>query len=139
MRALPPIKHLAEDVKAKALERKASNPSGQKQNLARDEMELNRAQDIITRQTERMKVELDALKAEIKVIEQKAMPAEYVINLRADVRHRILSAMEVAGIEAKTFCGWHYVKFRGRVLREPPTKKAECCDTCRPQLKARLD
>ena len=72
------------------------------------------------------------------MIDQHRPPA-YAKNLKTKVAHRVFTTYEIAGLDAKTICTWKHLKFAGEFVRGPPTTKADTCDACMSDLKARLD
>ena len=82
--------------------------------------------------------ELEDLRKQIKLLDRRPLDKSYTVNRRTGVTHRILTAYEDMGMEARTICTWPYLHAGGLLTADPPSTRRATCDTCLPALKALL-
>ena len=70
------------------------------------------------------------MKKLIKSFETRDPVNKYVVNTDSNVHRRILAYHEDAGLRAKTFCTWEYLRGACRLSAEPPTDHEQTSERC---------
>ena len=89
-------------------------------------------------QIESIKEEMAIMAETVKKVELRSQPKRYLRNRTTKVIHRILIPYAEAGAGALTWCSWAYAHAKWEETHDPPTRKAEVCSDCLPDLKATL-
>ena len=82
--------------------------------------------------------ELDEVKELLNKLEKNGVAKKHVTHRTTNIRHRILTHYEDAGMLAKTVCKLKYLQGDCVLTSEAPTVREETCETCLRALKASL-
>ena len=129
---LAPLKAITSDF------RKSFQIREEKGKKDKDKVSMTKSIKKLAEQLKVYTAELDDLRKQIKLLDKRPLAKSYTINPRSGITHRILTSYEDAGIDARTFCKWPYIRQGGVLTADPPTARQTTCDTCLPALKASL-
>ena len=95
---------------------------------------------VLSKEAKKWEEEFEKLNAMVEKVKKVAGSPGYLLNAVTGATHKILLHHDWAGIKARTFCGWEYVRSKASVLpiKDHGTDREVICDTCMSEVRAAL-